>query len=112
MKLSNLTTKSCIPCKGETAALDPDKVNSLLYELNNNWLINDIGHLYKAYKFKNFVAAMTFANKITVVAEKENHHPDLTISWGQCGVEIWTHKINNLSENDFILAAKIEELID
>ena len=59
------------------------------------------------YKFNNFRQAMNFANKIAEIAEREAHHPDLTIVWGKCSVRIWTHKINGLTESDFILAAKI-----
>ena len=86
------------------------KVSRLLLELNNGWIINKLGHLYKEYNFSNFIEAMNFANRLAELAEKEAHHPDLTISWGKCTVSIWTHKVNGLTENDFILGAKIETI--
>lgn len=90
--------------------MDKKNSNQLLRKLNDNWKINKLGHLYKNYMFKDFMSAMKFANKITFIAEQEGHHPDLAISWGRCVVEIWTHKINGLTESDFIFAAKIERI--
>jgi 4a-hydroxytetrahydrobiopterin dehydratase len=80
----------------------------LLKELKDGWCINEAGHLYREYLFDNFIEALSFATQIGNLAEKEGHHPSLTIAWGKCTVEIWTHKINGLTESDFILAAKIE----
>lgn len=111
MESSNLTSKSCVPCKLTEPPLGKNAAEKLLQDLGGNWQINDKGHLYKPFKFRDFMTAMTFANKIAEIAEKEGHHPDLIITWGQCAVEIWTHKINGLSENDFILAAKLETII-
>lgn len=111
MDNNSLVSKSCIPCQGGTPPLSKSETNSLLMQLANDWILNDAGHLYKLLNFKNFMAAMDFANKIAELAEKEAHHPDLTIAWGKCGIEIWTHKINGLTESDFILAAKIDALI-
>ena len=82
-------------------------ISRLLLDLNNGWSIDKNGHLYKEYSFENFSEAMNFANKVAELAEQENHHPELTISWGKCTVIIWTHKINGLTENDFILGTKI-----
>lgn len=84
------------------------EIEQFFHELKSGWVLNDEAHLYKEYKFSNFIAAMDFANKVAKVAEQEAHHPDLRISWGICTVEIWTHKISGLTESDFILAAKIE----
>ena len=106
-----LTKKKCVPCQGGIPPLDGKSVNKLLMELQNNWKVNKSGHLYKKYTFKDFMSAMKFANQVAVIAEQEEHHPDLTISWGACVIEIWTHKINGLTESDFILAAKIETII-
>ena len=105
-----LTDKTCIPCHGGIPALKKEVAEKLLIELGNDWSINKDGHLYKQYKFADFMSAINLANKIAKIAEKEAHHPDLTIAWGSCLVEIWTHKINGLSESDFILAAKIEAI--
>lgn len=103
-----LINKKCIPCHGGIPPINQNEAGKLLTELKNGWQINDKGHLYKQYKFDDFMGAMVFANKIAALAESEGHHPDLTISYGHCGVEIWTHKINGLAESDFILASKIE----
>jgi len=110
MENSNLSTKSCVPCRSGIRPLEKEDTEKLLGNLGGNWQINDKGHLCKSFKFKDFMAAILFANKVAEIAEKQGHHPDLMISWGQCSVEIWTHKINGISENDFILAAKIEAL--
>lgn len=108
MKQTNLNDKQCVPCQGGTKALDEEQIAILLTELGSGWLCGAGGHLYKQYEFKNFINAMTFANKIADIAEREQHHPNLVIGWGVCGVEIWTHAVNGLTENDFILAAKID----
>jgi len=106
-----LINKKCTPCQGGVPPLTEEKATALLKELSQGWRINKIGHLYKEYKFDNFMDPLEFTNKIAVIAETEGHHPDITISWGVCKVEIWTHKINGLTESDFILAAKIESLL-
>jgi 4a-hydroxytetrahydrobiopterin dehydratase len=110
MKNSNLANQSCVPCQGGQIPMDKDSEIEMLTELGAQWRLNDQGHLTKSFKFKNFIEAMNFANKIADLAEKEGHHPDLMISWGLCSVEIWTHKINGLAPSDFILAAKIEAI--
>ncbi|MBS0271693.1 MAG: 4a-hydroxytetrahydrobiopterin dehydratase [Proteobacteria bacterium] len=102
-----LVNKSCSPCQGGVPPLEEKNIKRLLQELGNKWSLNETDHLYKEYLFKDFREAMAFANRVTEIAEKEAHHPDLKISWGVCTVEIWTHKINGLTESDFILAAKI-----
>ncbi|MBM3469075.1 MAG: 4a-hydroxytetrahydrobiopterin dehydratase [Alphaproteobacteria bacterium] len=108
--MSQLQNKHCVPCQGGTPPLNKDEIGALLSQVGANWQINEKGHVFKSFKFKNFMEAMTFAHAIADLAEQEGHHPDLMISWGQCSVEIWTHKINGLTESDFILAAKIEAL--
>ena|SRR3990167_11565661 len=110
MKKICLIDKVCVPCQGGVPPLDQTTIKKLLTELEADWKINSIGHLYKQYLFEDFMQSVGFANKIAEIAEKEAHHPDLTIAWGKCVVEIWTHKINGLTESDFILAAKIEAI--
>ena len=107
----SLVSKTCIPCHGGIPPLEQNAVKTFLDELQSGWSVNDSGHLIKIYVFPNFISAMEYANKISVVAEEQGHHPDLTISWGKCIVEIWTHKINGLTESDFILAAKIDAIV-
>jgi 4a-hydroxytetrahydrobiopterin dehydratase len=106
-----LIDKSCVPCQGGVPPLDAIQTAKLLSELRTDWQINEAGHLYKQYIFDDFMGPINFANRIAALAEQEAHHPDLLISWGACAIEIWTHKINGLTESDFILAAKIEILI-
>jgi 4a-hydroxytetrahydrobiopterin dehydratase len=108
MMRNSLINKACIPCRGGDTPLAHEDCLKLLNELKDGWRINDKDHLYKEYQFDNFMGALSFANKIGNLAEKEGHHPNLVIAWGKCAVEIWTHKINGLTESDFILAAKIE----
>ncbi|KAA3598469.1 MAG: 4a-hydroxytetrahydrobiopterin dehydratase [Calditrichaeota bacterium] len=108
MKLSE---KKCIPCEGKVPRLSQDEIGKFRSELKNEWQVLEGRKISCEFKFKNFVEAMKFANKITEIAEGEDHHPDLHISWGKVVVEIWTHSIDGLSENDFILSSKIEELV-
>jgi 4a-hydroxytetrahydrobiopterin dehydratase len=103
-----LLNKKCLPCEGGVPALSEPAIQKLLSELKSEWTINTAGHLSKKYTFDNFVEAMDFAREITIIAESEGHHPDLHIGWGYCAVELWTHAVNGLTENDFIVAAKIE----
>jgi len=103
-----LSKKKCIPCHGGISPLEKKDIDILLSELPSKWLVNELGHLCKTYTFLNFLDAINFANKIAKIAEQEDHHPDLFISYGQCIVEIWTHKIDGLTESDLILAAKID----
>ena len=106
-----LARKKCIPCEGDVKPLTPQQATELATELDPNWLLVDDAHLLvREFRFRNFAEAMIFANKVAVVAEEEGHHPDLAVGWGSVGVELSTHAIGGLSENDFILAAKIDEL--
>ncbi len=105
-----LIDKSCEPCQGGVPPLDLAAAKALLEDVGAGWQINNEGRLACNYPFKDFMGAMNFANRIAEVAEKEAHHPDVTIAWGRCSIEIWTHKINGLTESDFVLAAKIAAL--
>ena len=109
-EINNLLAKKCIPCEGGTAPLTLEEVSVLLPQVPDWMVREDAKHISKQYKFKDFMGAMNFANKIAEIAEEEGHHPDLAISWGKVGVDLSTHAIGGLSENDFILAAKIEAL--
>ncbi len=106
---SCLAEQHCVPCQGGVPSLGINEANDFLAQLNNNWKINEIGHLYKKYVFKDFLTAIKFVNLIATVAEKEGHHPDLAIGWGYCSIEVWTHKVNGLTPSDFYIAAKIEK---
>jgi 4a-hydroxytetrahydrobiopterin dehydratase len=104
-----LADKECIPCKGGIPPMERSKAEAMLKELEPGWeLTHDGTRLERSYAFKDFLKAMAFANRVAEVAEKEFHHPDLYIAWGKCRVEIWTHKINGLTESDFYFAAKAD----
>lgn len=102
-----LADQACVPCRGGVPPLDPERAKALLSELGDDWELNPAGHLEKGFAFGNFADALAFANRVGEIAEAESHHPDLYVRWGQCRVEIWTHKISGLTESDFFLAAKI-----
>lgn len=107
-----LADEKCIPCLGGTPPMQRHRAEALLQELQDGWQLNADGHLERNYKFKNFRQAMAFANKVADRAEAEGHHPDLYIAWGRCRVEIWTHKIQGLTESDFYFAAKADRALE
>ncbi len=103
-----LADNKCIPCRGGVPPVSPDRAQALLKELGRGWTLNAQGHLERLYTFKDFAQALAYVNQVGVIAEAEGHHPDLYLAWGKCKVEIWTHKINGLTESDFYLAAKAD----
>ena len=105
MSLANM---KCVPCRGGTPPMERARAEELLGQLSPGWRLNPEGHLERVYPFKHFAQALEFANRVGAVAEAEGHHPDLYIAWGKCRVEIWTHKIQGLTESDFYLAAKAD----
>ena len=104
----DISQKKCAPCKGDTPPLAMEQANALLNQIPS-WSIKN-GHVFKQFKFKNFKESMEFVNKVAEIAELENHHPNITISYNRVGIELWTHAINGLSENDFIIPAKIDKI--
>ncbi|MBQ27921.1 MAG: 4a-hydroxytetrahydrobiopterin dehydratase [Nitrospiraceae bacterium] len=109
----SLADNKCIPCRGGVPPLTESQAMNLLGQLDSSWeLTNSATHLQRSYLFKNFVHAMDFANKLADVAEEEGHHPELHIGWGKCTVDLWTHKINGLTESDFFLAAKSDRVLE
>ncbi|KIH77293.1 pterin-4-alpha-carbinolamine dehydratase [Geoalkalibacter ferrihydriticus] len=105
-----LAGKSCIPCKGGVPPLSGKELTALAEQLSPEWSVESGHHLTCTYTFKNFKQALAFTNAIGEVAEHENHHPEITLTWGLVTARIWTHKIDGLTESDFILAAKISAL--
>jgi 4a-hydroxytetrahydrobiopterin dehydratase len=106
----SLSEKTCIPCRGGIPPLTRSQFEPLLTELSSWQVINE-SRLRKTYKTKDFAEALALANKIGALAEQQGHHPDLTVRWGELIIDLWTHKIDGLTESDFILAAKIDKLI-
>ena len=105
----DLASKECVPCRGGIPPLAGDELQALGQQLGNAWEVVDAHHLSKEFTFKNFTEALAFVNRVGDVAEEQNHHPDLYLAWGKVRVEIWTHKINGLTESDFIFAAKADQ---
>jgi 4a-hydroxytetrahydrobiopterin dehydratase len=104
-----LAEKHCVPCRGGVPPLKGAELDKLKVQVPG-WEVVNEHHLRKTYPFPDFRTALEFVNRAGEVAEHEGHHPDLYLSWGKVGVEIWTHKIDGLTESDFILAAKLDQL--
>ena len=107
--MSDLAKKPCIPCKGGVPPLKGAKLDDLLEKLKNDWKIIKEHHLEKEYSFKNFKEALNFTIKVGELAENQGHHPDIFLAWGKVKLTIWTHKIDGLTESDFIFAAKADK---
>ena len=105
----SLAEKHCVPCTGGVPPLRGDELEKMKAQVPG-WQVADGHHLTKSFKFPDFQTALQFVNRVGAVAEKEGHHPDLYLAWGKVDVKVWTHKIDGLTESDFILAAKINEL--
>lgn len=105
-----LAERECEPCHGDVPPLEGEELADLLDELPAGWEVVEGHHLAKTFEFDDFASALDFVNEVGELAEEQGHHPDLHLSWGEVGVEVWTHAIDGLSENDFILAARIERL--
>lgn len=106
----DLKDKKCVPCHSYVPPLSQEEKEKLLPSLGPEWkLMADSSRLRRDFKFKNFRRALEFANEVGRIAEEEKHHPEIHLGWGHCDIEIWTHANNNLLENDFILAAKINQ---
>ena len=106
----DLTLKKCIPCETGTPPLNREKIEKYQLELKNPWEVIENTKIKRKFKFEDFEEAMEFVNKVADIAEVEQHHPDIHISYSKVTLELWTHAIGGLSENDFIIAAKIEDL--
>lgn len=105
-----LTQKKCVPCEGGVDPLPENEIKKYLAQLKTKWDIINNKKIRKEFTFKDFKEAMQFVNKVADIAESEGHHPDIHIHWNKVLIELWTHAINGLFENDFIIAAKIDEL--
>ena len=108
--MSELAEKECIPCKGGIPPLKGQALAELLKKLGNDWEVINEHHLEKEFTFKNFREALAFTNRVGALAEEQGHHPDIYLAWGRVKITIWTHKIDGLTESDFIMAAKIDQL--
>ena len=109
---SELAAKKCVPCKGGVPPLEGGQLRTLLEQLGGGWKVVDDHHLVKEYRFPNFREALDFTNRVGELAEEQGHHPDIKLSWGRVRLLVWTHKIDGLTESDFIWAAKADGLAD
>jgi 4a-hydroxytetrahydrobiopterin dehydratase len=106
----NLANKNCVPCEGGTPPFTPAQITDYQPGIQSEWQVSDQKKILRQFKFKNFKEAMMFVNSVADIAETEGHHPDIKINWNKVTLELTTHAISGLSENDFILAAKIDTL--
>ena len=113
--MSDLLNKKCVPCEGGLLPFDVSQIHKYQKKVDG-WDVNKsddkIFYLYKKFKFKNFLESQNFVNKVGEISENEGHHPDISFGWGYAEIKITTHAIEGLSENDFILASKIDQLIN
>lgn len=111
MDSCDLADGVCVPCQGGVPPLAREEAEALLARLGpNGWHLVEGHHLEKEYGFPDFVSALAFVNRLGELAEREGHHPDVHLAWGRVRLAIWTHKIDGLTESDFVLAAKADRL--
>jgi len=110
--MEGLAARSCVPCRGGVPPLSEDAARDLVARTAGWSLAVSATRLTRHFEFRDFVEAMKFVNRVADVAEAEGHHPDIAIHWNRVDLTLWTHKIDGLHENDFILAAKIDRLLE
>jgi 4a-hydroxytetrahydrobiopterin dehydratase len=104
-----LADKTCVPCRGGVPPLKGEALEEL-HKSVRKWTIVDEHHIRREFKFPDFQKALDFVNRVGTVAEEQGHHPDILLAWGKAEITLWTHKVNGLTESDFIMAAKIDRL--
>ena len=105
----SLAEKHCVPCRGGVPPLKGAELDKMKSQVSG-WDVVNEHHLKKTFAFPDFKQALAFVNRAGAIAEEEGHHPDLYLTWGKVGIEIWTHKIDGLTESDFVMAAKIDQI--
>ena len=106
----DLASKDCVPCRGGVPALSGDQLRELHEQLDEGWEVVHEHHLEKEFGFEDFAEALAYVNRVGAMAEEQGHHPDIHLAWGKVRVEVWTHKIDGLTESDFVFAAKADGL--
>ena len=109
--MSDLAAKQCVPCRGGVPPLAGDELEALHARLGHDWQVVGGHHLERTYRFDDFRQALDFTVRVGDLAEDQDHHPDIFLAWGKVKVTIWTHKIDGLTESDFVFAAKADELL-
>jgi 4a-hydroxytetrahydrobiopterin dehydratase len=107
-----LADKTCVPCRGGVPALKGAQLSELYEQLPEPaaWEVVNEHHLVRVYTFPDFETALAFVNRVGAIAEEQGHHPDILLGWGKAEITLWTHKVDGLTESDFIMAAKIDRL--
>ena len=106
----DLASKQCIPCQGGVPPVGGEQLCSLSNGIASEWTVIEGHHLERTWRFKNFREALDFTNKVGELSEQQGHHPDIELSWGRVKLTIFTHKIDGLTESDFIFAAKVDKI--
>ena len=106
--MSELAEKQCIPCRGGVPPLKGAELEALHTQLGNAWQVVDEHHLQRGYRLEDFRQALDFTVRVGEMAEEQDHHPDIYLAWGKAKLTIWTHKIDGLTESDFVFAAKAD----
>jgi 4a-hydroxytetrahydrobiopterin dehydratase len=109
--MTELADKKCVPCRGGVPALNGKEL-AALHKSVPQWSVVNEHHIVREFKFADFAKALEFVNRVGALAEEQGHHPDILLAWGKAEVTLWTHKIDGLTESDFIMAAKIDRLAD
>jgi 4a-hydroxytetrahydrobiopterin dehydratase len=107
--MTELASKTCVPCRGDVPPLRGEELDALRRQVSE-WEVVEEHYLRRIFRFKNFREAWGFVNKVGELAEQQGHHPDISFGWGYAEVTVWTHKINGLTESDFIFAAQVDAL--
>jgi 4a-hydroxytetrahydrobiopterin dehydratase len=107
--MSELASKTCVPCKGGTPPLKGEELERLRRQVPG-WEVVEKHHLRRRFRFKNFRESLSFVTRVGELAEEQGHHPDIGFGWGYADISVWTHKIDGLTESDFIFAAKVDAL--
>ena len=107
--MSDLADKTCVPCRGDVPPLRGKELEELERQLSD-WEVVEGHHLRREFRFRNFREALDFVNRVGELAEEQGHHPDVEFGWGRAAITIFTHKIDGLTESDFVLAAKVDRL--
>lgn len=109
--MSDLASKTCVPCRGGVPPLKGKALEDLQKQVSG-WSVVNEHHITKTFQFPDFRSALAFVNQVGELAEQQGHHPDILLRWGKAEVTTWTHKIDGLTESDFILAAKVDRLYE
>jgi 4a-hydroxytetrahydrobiopterin dehydratase len=110
ISMSSLAAKTCVPCRGGVPPLKGQDLAALNKQVPE-WQVVNEHHIVRQFKFPDFKQALAFVNRVGELAEEQGHHPDILLAWGKAEITLWTHKIDGLTESDFIMAAKVDLLL-